>query len=275
MNKITTLIASTALTAFVVGYDNEAGWKKDDDGNLVVGDDGNPIWINSSGGEQVVKGDTISRLNGEAQAHRQAKEKAEDDLKKFEGIDPDAARQAIATVADIDAKKLIDKGELDTVKQQIEGQYKEQIETLTKERDTARTQLDRSVLDRHFATSEFITEKIDIPVDMFQNTFSRHFEVVDGEIVAKDANGNTIYSNKDMGNPASFDEALQLIVEAYPHKDRILKAPDASGTGNNGNGGNSNPRGRTITRDELKAKTPFEQQKIAQQVQAGEMKLVD
>ena len=77
-----TMLATTALISAPVAFENKNGWKVDDDGKLVVDDKGNPIYIGSDGKEQSVLGDTISRLNGEAKSHREAKEAAVR-LKKF------------------------------------------------------------------------------------------------------------------------------------------------------------------------------------------------
>ncbi|HGK4128302.1 TPA: DUF6651 domain-containing protein, partial [Klebsiella pneumoniae] len=50
-------------------------------------------------------------------------------------------------------------------------------------------------------------------------------------VVAYDGTGNKIYSRSKPGELASFDEALEFLVEQYPQKDYILKS-----SGNNGGG---------------------------------------
>jgi len=92
-----------------------------DDAGAVVLADGKPIYIHDDGKELPFDAaatiSTISRLNGEAKGHREAKERAESALKAFEGLDdPVAARKAVEIVANLDAKKLVDAGEIEKVK---------------------------------------------------------------------------------------------------------------------------------------------------------------
>ncbi|MDO9929636.1 hypothetical protein Q7432_11575, partial [Glaesserella parasuis] len=89
--------------------------KLDENGNVVVVD-GKPVYIHDDGKEipfdalQAMQ--KISSLNAENKQHREAKEKAEAELKKFDGIEDVAkAKEALKTVENLDAKKLIDAGE--------------------------------------------------------------------------------------------------------------------------------------------------------------------
>lgn len=91
--------------------------KLDENGHVVV-QDGRPVYVHEDGKEVVFDAPqtiaTISRLNGEAKAHREAKEKAESTLKAFEGIeDPVAAKKALETLKNFDDKKLVDAGEVE------------------------------------------------------------------------------------------------------------------------------------------------------------------
>ncbi|HCJ1630488.1 TPA: hypothetical protein NQQ18_005298, partial [Klebsiella pneumoniae] len=75
------------------------------------------------------------------------------------------------------------------------------------------------------------TDKIAIPADLLQARFGQSFKVEEGKVVAYDGTGNKIYSRSKPGELASFDEALEFLVEQYPQKDYILKS-----SGNNGGG---------------------------------------
>jgi hypothetical protein len=88
--------------------------KLDEKGNVVV-QDGKPVYVADDGKEIAFDApatrDTITRLNKEAQSHRERAEVAEGRIKDFEGIeDPDKARKALETVKNLDDKKLIDAG---------------------------------------------------------------------------------------------------------------------------------------------------------------------
>ena len=73
MNKHLKMISTVSVLALLTAYDNQPGWKLDADGKIEMRD-GNPIFIDSSGTEKVMDGGVITRLNGEAQAHRTEKE---------------------------------------------------------------------------------------------------------------------------------------------------------------------------------------------------------
>lgn len=173
---------------------------------------------------------TITRLNGEAKGHRTRAEAAEAKLETFEGIDdPAAAKKALGIVKNLDDKKLVDAGQVETVRQEaitaVEAKYKPVVE----ERDRLKGDLYNEKIGGSFARSKFITDKIAIPADMVQARFGQNFELKDGKTVAKDASGNPIYSRAKPGELAEFDEALEILVDQYPQKDHILK-----GTGNQG-----------------------------------------
>lgn len=230
--------------------------KLDDDGHVVV-TDGKPVYVSDDGKETAfdVVGTvaTISRLNGEAKSHREGKESAEKALKAFEGIEnPADALKAIETMKNLDAKKLIDAGEVDRVKAEISKAYDEKLTAAEKRALAAETNLNKEMIGGSFARSKFITDKIAVPSDLIQAQFGGQFSLEDGKIVAKRPDGNPVYSKANPGNPASFDEALEILIDEYPHKDHILK-----GTGNSGGGSKNNNGGgagsKTISRSQFEA----------------------
>jgi len=77
--------------------------------------DGNPVYVHDDGKEAPFDASgtvaTIRARNAEAKANRERAEAAEAALKAFDGIDDaKAARDALATIAKFDQKKLIDAG---------------------------------------------------------------------------------------------------------------------------------------------------------------------
>ena len=72
---------------------------------------------------------------------------------------------------------------------------------------------------------------------MLQNTFGKAFKVEDGKVVAYGDDGSKIYSRARPGELADFDEALETLVERYPHRENILKSSGANGGGAPNNGG--------------------------------------
>ena len=216
----------------------------DSNGAIVTQDIGGqklPVFRHADGKEAPFDADstlgTISRLNGEAKTHRERAEKAEGALKGFEGIaDPAAALKALHTVKNLDDKKLVDAGEVERVKAEAIKSVQAQFEPIVKERDALMNDLYSEKIGGAFARSKFIADKVAIPSDLVQASFGRHFGIEGGRIVAKDANGQQLFSRTRHGEPADFEEALEMLVDAYPHKASILKGSNASGGGASGSG---------------------------------------
>ncbi len=235
--------------------------KIDDAGNVVVSD-GKPVYLADDGKEVVFDYAgtlaTIARLNGEARNHRTAKEAAETKLASFEGIgDPDAAKKALGIVANLDAKKLVDAGQVETVRAEAIKATELKFAPIVEENGRLKGDLYSEKIGGSFARSKFITDKIAIPSDLMQARFGQNFEIKDGKIVAKDSSGNPIYSRSKPGEVADFEEAIESLVDQYAQKDAILK-----GNGNNGDGKqrnqnqNNNGARKTIPKSEFDALPP-------------------
>ena len=233
--------------------------------------DGKPVYETDDGKTVVYDaaytGATIKRLNDENKAHRGAKEAAEAKLRSFEGIDdPENARKAMEIVGNLDAKKLIDAGEVEKVKREAKEAFDRQFESAYKpveaERDALKSQLHGERLSTAFGRSKYIADKLAVPVDIVQARFGAHFGVGDdGKVRAKGADGNPIYSRANPGEEADFDEALEHLVDAYPHRDSILKGSGASG---GGAGGSRSADGkRTITRTQFDSMSPADKSTTA------------
>jgi hypothetical protein len=232
--------------------------KTDENGNVVV-QDGKPVYVHDDGKEvpfdapgAVAK---ISQLNGEAQGHRQAKEKAEAALKVFEGLDPAAAREAIDKLGNIDAKKLIDAGEVEKVKAEISKGFQAQIDELTGKLSAKTGETSDLRREYAFTSSKFVADKIAIPVPFLQKTYGSSFKEEDNRLVGYDANGQKIYSRANPGELASFDEALEILISADPYKDHILKGTVSPGGGAPQGGGGSGGS-KTISRAEFNKLSP-------------------
>lgn len=248
-------------------------FKYDADGNLVIQEVNGqklPVFVTADGKEAPFDGDstvaTISRLNGEAKGHRERAEKAETSLKAFEGIsDPAAAVKALATVANLDAKKLVDAGEVERVKAEAIKSVQEKYAPIVKKAEQLEGQLNSHLIGGAFSRSKFIAEKFAAEgpagVEIAQALFQSRFKVEDGKVVAYDANGGKIYSRTRHGELADAEEAIEIMVDAYPHKAHILKGSGASGGGASGNGGGGGKR--TVTRAQFSALSPAEQASTA------------
>ncbi|MDX4003521.1 hypothetical protein QYP09_25485 [Pseudomonas aeruginosa] len=209
--------------------------KLDENGNAVL-QEGRPVYVHEDGKEVAFDAPatvaTIARLNAEAKTHREGKEAAEKLLKGFEGIeDAAAAKKALEIVANLDAKKLVDAGEIEKVKGEISKAFQTQLDEANTKAQGFEQQLYAEKIGGSFARSQYIAEKMAVPADMVQATFGSNFKIEEGKVVAYDAQGQKIFSRSRPGELADFNEALETLVSQYPHRDHILKGTGAQGTG--------------------------------------------
>ena len=270
------LLTTTAARAFAPG--DKPGWKMDGD-KLALDSAGNPIYVDTTGTESAVQGDTISRLNNEAKGHRTAKETAETALNAYKDetgklIDPTIAIKAVKTVAGLDAKKLIDAGELDKVRETVKSEFMGQLSEKDKALNEMGGRLDNMTIDRVFSGSDFIRDRVAMPRDFFEAAMRSNFKVNDGKVEAYDRSGNRIMSRKTIGEYADPAEALEIMVDTHPQKDTILKAAQSGGTGTDSNGG-SRGKGRVVSRSDFDAMSPGDKAAAGTAMQKGEMTITD
>lgn len=240
--------------------------KLNDQGFAVV-QDGKPVYILEDKTEQAfdVPGTvaTISRLNSEAKTHREAKEAAETKLKTFDGIDVEKARKALDTVANLDAKKLIDTGEAERVRNEAIKATEEKYKPYVEKSEKLESKIATMAVNQRFLDSKFIKEKTVMPPGMLQDTFAKHFKFEDEQVIPYDANGHKIMSKENPANVASFDEALGLLISASQYKDNILKGTGSSGTGSQqGTGGPGTGGSKTMLRSEFDKIDPIARGKV-------------
>ena len=246
--------------------------KLNEQGNVVV-QNGNPVYVLDDGREvehnaaQTVQ--KISQLNSEAKGHREAKEAAEAKLKMFDGIeDGEAARKALELIKNIDEGKLMQAGKVEEIKAAAAKSAKEavaaatsvaeeKLKVLTEQNATLTNQLNNHIVGGGFANSKYIAEKLAIPHDIAQKVFGDRFKVDNGKLVAMDQNGNPIFSASNHGEHADFEEAIQIMVGSYQHKDAILKGSGAGGSGAKpGSGGGGD---KSVSRQQFAGMSPTAQ----------------
>lgn len=243
-----------------------------------------PVFVHPDGKELPFDGDgtlsTISRLNGEAKGHRERAETAEGKLKAFDGIsDPAAAIKALSTVKNLDDKKLVDAGEIEKVKSEVSKALEQQYAPYKTKAETMESQLNNLLIGSVFKGSKFVATKFAAAdaaaaSEIAGALFGNRFKVEDGKVVGYDAQGNKLYSRARPGELADPDEAIELIVDAYPHKASILKGSGASGSGAAG----SNPGAggkKSYTRAQFDALDPTAQAAAAREANEGKAVITD
>jgi hypothetical protein len=251
--------------------------KLNEAGHVVVSD-GKPVYIDDTGKEVAFDAAatvaTITRITEESKGYKSRAQAAETSLKAFEGItDPAAARKALDTVRNLDDKKLVDAGEVEKVKAEaikaVEARYKPIVD----EAEALKASLHAEKIGGSFLRSKFIADKIAVPPDIIEARFGKNFKLENGKVIAYDQSGNPLYSKASPGNPADFDEALEILVDAYPYKEHILKGTGGTGGGARPSGGTGGTK--TVTRAEFNKMSPDAQRQISLDVGAGKASLVD
>lgn len=243
--------------------------KLDAEGHVVLVD-GMPVYTHADGKDipfdAPAAAAKIHTLNGEAQGHREKFEAAEKKLKAFDGIeDAEAARKALNTVANIDASKLIAADKVEEIRVQAiktseakwadrEKQLTEQLKTSTASVDQLTGQIADANIGGSFARSKFIADKTAIPADLLQAQFGRAFKFEDGKVVGYNG-GSKIFSRQKPGEVADFEEAIEILIDAYPNKDHILKGRVGAGggAGQGGGGGGGDKKIARASFDQLSA----------------------
>lgn len=235
--------------------------------------DGHPVYQHDDGKEIPFDAprafETIKRLNDENKTRREAEEAANSKLKSFEGLDVEAAKNALETVKNLNDKKLVEAGEVEKVKAEAVEAFKKQLEetktSLQKQIEGANAEVKKRddhifklMVSNRFSTSKLVAEKLAVPSDMVESAFGANFKIEEGKVVGY-LDGKKLYSKETPGEFAQFEEALGLMIEAYPHKDMILK-----GSGGSGSGSTPGAGGKKMTPDLLKM-SPTERMNFARQ----------
>lgn len=241
--------------------------KRDANGNVVVVND-MPVYVHDDGTEAPFDAAgtvaAIKARNGEAKTNRERAEAAEAKLKLFEGIeDPAAALKALATIKNLDDKKLVDAGQVEQVKAEINKAWETKLGDATKRTAELEQQLHSAVVGGAFARSKFLSEKTTLPTDIAEAYFGRHVKLEKGQIRITGADGNPIYSKTKPGEPAEFDEAIEILVSSHPQRDNFLRGTNGSGSGAPPGGG-SGGAGKTMSRAQFSQLSPAEQMKTVQ-----------
>lgn len=191
-------------------------------------------------GEKSVS-DDVAKLLKENMKRKAREEELQGELKKFEGIDPEAVRKMLADKAEDEKKKAEAAGEYDRVKKMMADEHAKEVAKLQKALADSQSEISHSkaainelTVGQAFASSEFIKEDLILPPAKARALFASNFEMVDGKIVAfdkpKGASERTQLVDAS-GAPLGFDEAMKKIVAADPDSASLLKSKLRAGAG--------------------------------------------
>ena len=218
--------------------------KLDAQGHIVL-QDGHPVYVHDDGTEAPFDAKAshvaLATAKREAAESRKALKDTSEKLAAFGDADPAAVTKAMALAASMEGKKVMDDEGIQRLVQSAVKPLQEKLTAQEQEREALNKELYAERVSKQFATSAFIADKTILTPDIAEAAFGRHFVMEGGKVVAKDAAGNPIYSTARAGELATFDEAIVTLVNAYPLKDKILRATGQSGSGAQPSNGGGSP----------------------------------
>lgn len=200
----------------------------------------------------------ITEVSAEAKGYRKEKGALKEKFKLFDGIEnleewKEDVEKAVETVKNFDDKKLVDAGKVEEIKKQIKDVHVEEIANIHKSYEQSGVEKDQIIkgkddtiyklmVSSKFAQSPFFSgesPKSTLPPEIAETYFGKNYKVEDnGKGVLRTTgyknDGTPIYSRQNPGELAEFDEALEVIINEYPYRDRILRS---SGAGSGAGGG--------------------------------------
>ena len=232
--------------------------KLDENGHVVLKND-MPVYIMDNGDEQPFDAPAtlfkIKSLTEEKDRHFTKASEALEEVKglktkldAFDGIDINKARKALETVEKLDGKEMIEAGEFDKLKQQMQDIQDAEIKKVKDTGDakiselesilgTQKSTIDHLMITNNFSKSPYFSgekPKTVLTPDLAANLFGSYFKVEGEGSEAKligYIDGEKIPSRTNVGEPATFEEAITEIIEKHPGKERFLRSPDGGGPG--------------------------------------------
>lgn len=211
-----------------VAVDKVATEKVVDDGKRKVSDEEAALLK-----EVMKKKDALDKSNTELAT-------VKEQLKKFEGLDAEAARALLKEKEALEQTKLEQKGEWDSLKKQMAEAHGKEIEALKAIAAANESALEKSTASINeltvgtaFAQSKLITEELTLTPNKARLIYGSHFDLVDGIVVGFDkprGSANRTVIVNQYGNNVDFDEAMRKIVDADPERDELYKSKAKSGS---------------------------------------------
>ncbi|MCR9222942.1 MAG: hypothetical protein NXH70_02635 [Hyphomonas sp.] len=179
---------------------------------------------------------------------------------QFEGIDPDAAREAMKAAAEAaeakkasELKQLESKGEYDKILEQVNTANAEKLSAKDKELETRdgeiaslKATINKLTVGNSFGSSKFIADELVLTPSKVEALYGSHFDVEDGAMVAYDKPRSSTERTKlvdDKGAPLNFEAAITKIVSADPDFERMQKSKLKPGAGSADGDGKDKSKG--------------------------------
>ena len=222
------------------------------DGTAVV-QDGKPVFVDEEKGTELPLDanevfNKYHTLGEENKQWRLKHKEAEAALKQFEGLDLETVKANLDAVEKLKQVDMAKKGELEALKAEFQmladkrltettQGYENKLKAISEKAQALESRLTKNTIRNHFLNSAFIKENVAVPPDMIEAAFGNRFKVTeDDKVIALGEDGSPMLSEKKLTEVADFEEALELMIKKYPHKDAILKNKQNPGGGMNSGG---------------------------------------
>lgn len=173
-----------------------------------------------------------SARDKEKQSAKEAREK----LEKFQGLDPDAAKLALAKVQELEEKQHIDAGNIEQVvanrTERLRLDLEGRLNGVTAERDNLASQLSSVVVDKSVQAAAAAANVIPSALDDVLERARKIFKAKDGNPVPM--KGDEITYGKDGKTPMTIAEWLEELKDKAPH---LFKQAEGSNGGRPGGKG--------------------------------------
>lgn len=250
--------------------------KFDEDKKVVVKDD-KPVYVDDDGKDVEVDVPRlftkVTELNAENKTHREENDTLKTTMKIFDGIDDlevwkKEADTAAETVKNFSQKDLVEAKKVEEIKSamatahedektQLLTGFQQKEEHLNSQLTAKDASIYKLMVSERFSRSPFFAgaeATTLLPPEIAETYFGKYFKV-ETDKKTKDLRVvgylgvDPIYSRKDPGELADFDEALEAVIDVYPLKDRIMRATGAgSGAGGGGGGGGGGEDETNVTK---------------------------
>lgn len=243
--------------------------KTDENGVPVIEEENGvkkPVYVDEESGREMPMDvqslySGVTQLKGENKTLKEQNSGVQQTLAVFEGIEDipawkKTAEEAIETVANFKDKDLVDAGKVDEIKrnmktahatelQTVRSSFENQVNELTDTVNKKQNQIRNLLIGSKFSSSPmFVGEKkkTNLNPKVGESYFGKHFKIVelndgDLDVVGVNADGSEIYSIMRPGEVASFDEALEIIIDRDPTKNDYLVSAQKTGSGAGGGSG--------------------------------------
>ena len=147
------------------------------------------------------------------------------------------AKKAMETVKNLDDKQLIDAGQVEAIKQNLDTRFSEaekahaiEVGDLKKAISDKSTAIERREVKGFFDQSEFIREKTVLTPAFAYDHFKGNFKTEDKDgdltVYAERKGGEKIFSKdpKRAGKYAKPAEAIEILIDEHQDRDSILRA---------------------------------------------------